>query len=343
MRTIRLSFSSAAIISRTWHFDQGHLEVFRRAPLLIEAGAYEGEFNSTYRLNFYRKTIAHNSILAVDPSVPNDEGGQRIFSNQSEATLESWLANPVNQTGDITDYRDNGYWSYVSGDLSKAYPPARLSRAVREVAWIGDRYLVVVDNLILASSSLRPRILWHYTVKPQVEPGRFTVADKGARATVSVLAPANAVIETVKEYRVGNAYYPPPDPRPSLGIGRVEVGVPASSGTVHEFVQVIDVADTTDVPGAVSLERTAGGLRVTLPVGTLVLDGPAGAREKMDFEPAALDPPGDYDGNGTLGLGDAVYLMRQLFSDPDDPRLDFNSDGRVSLLDILSLLLAISS
>ena len=141
------------------HFDQGHLEVFRRAPLLIEAGAYEGEFNGTYRLNFYRKTIAHNSILAVDPSVPNDEGGQRIFSNQSEATLESWLANPVNQTGNITDYRDNGYWSYVSGDLGKAYPPARLSRAVREVAWMGDRYLVVVDNLVPSSSSLRPRIL----------------------------------------------------------------------------------------------------------------------------------------------------------------------------------------
>ncbi len=325
------------------HFDQGHIEVFRRAPLLIEAGAYEGDFSSSYRLNFYRRTVSHNSILAVNPSNATDEGGQRVFSNQGHATLESWQADPANQTGDIKDYRDNGYWSFVSGDITKAYTSQQLSRAVREVAWIGDRFLVVIDNLTLASTSLRPKVLWHYTVRPQIEGRRFTVSDKGGQATVSVLAPSDAVIDTVREYQVGTAYYPPPDPRQSLGVGRAEVTVKNPSSTAQVFVQVIEVGDTGQAPAAVTLDSPAeGGLRINLPAGSLVLAGPAGAREKVDFEARRLEPDGDYDGSGALGLADLTSYLRLLRSDPLNPQLDFNGDGKRSVLDILRLLLSIA-
>ena len=74
---------------------------------------------------------------------------------------------------------------------------------VRELAWIGERYLVVVDNISLAEGRFRPRVLWHYTVAPLLEPGRFTVCDAGARAVVNVLAPAEAVIDTVAAFTVG--------------------------------------------------------------------------------------------------------------------------------------------
>jgi len=324
------------------HFDQGHLEVFRHKPLLIEAGAYEGDFSGTYRLNFYHRTIAHNSLLVVNPASSADEGGQRVFSVQDHATLESWKADPTVQTGDIKDYRDNGYWSFVSGDLTRAYTSQQLSKAVREVAWIGERFLVVVDNVVLASTSLQPKILWHYTVRPQIEGRRFSVADGGGVATVSVLAPAEAEIDTVAEYHVGSAYYPPPDPRPELGVGRAEVTVKHPSGTEQVFVQVIEVGDAGQAPAEVSLDNSGGSLRVNLPTGSLVLSGPAGAREKVDFEAKRLEPAGDYDGSGALGLSDLRSYINLARSEPLNPLLDFNGDGSRSLLDALDLLLTIT-
>ena len=327
------------------HFDQGHLEVFRHKPLLIESGAYEGDFESSFRLNYYRKTIAHNSILAVNPVFSQDEGGQRIYSNQSLATLESYLADPGSETGEIVDYRDSGYWSYVAGDFSKAYYPSVIETAVREVAWIAERYLVVVDNIKLANSALLPKVLWHYTVRPLLEPGRFTVSDGGGRAVVTVLSPAGATLDTVRAYQIGTAYYPPPDPRPELGVGRVEVSVAQSGATDYTFVEVIDVADEGVKAGEVSLEQdqATGPLKVLLPPGTLSLQGDPKKRSLVSFTARTLEPPGDYDGSGNLDLEDLIRLLRLALEDSAQPLADFNGDGRYSITDAVALLIRIRS
>ncbi len=324
------------------HFDQGHLEVFRGAPLLIEGGAYEGGYSGSHRLNYWRKTIAHNSILAVDPSVGTDEGGQRIYINQSESNIEDYLKDEGSETGDIIDYRDEGDWAYLAGDFSAAYDPQRLDRAIRELAWLGERYLVVVDNVSLADGDLLPKVLWHYTVRPVIEGNRFTVSDGGGRAAVTVLCPADAVLDTVRAYQVGTAYYPPPSPDPSWGIGRVEVTVPATGGHDYLFVQVIDVADEGTSASEVSLEvdEATGNLNVKLPVGVLTLGGDPEARSVVDFVAGESDP-GDIDGDGQLGVGDVIALILKALADRNDPEVDFNGDGKYSIADALSLLLYI--
>jgi len=324
------------------HFDQGHLEVFRRKPLLIEAGFYDS-FGGSHWTNFFHKTIAHNSILATNPARAGDEGGQRVFSNQSEATLESYLANPVNETGDILDYRDNPAWAYVAAEFSKAYPAGVMERVVREVAWVAERYLVVVDNVRLADSSLKPKVLWHYPVRPLVEPGRFTVADGGGRATVTVLAPAGAVIDTVQEYRIGPDYWPPANPLPEYGVGRVEVSLASTGAKDYRFVEVIDVADEGVTPGVVSLttDDQAGTIQVILPVGTLTLAGEPDERTEVAFRRASLDPPGDYDASGEVDVGDVIRLLRLARDEPANPFIDFNGDGKYSILDALALVVRI--
>ncbi|MBW7997923.1 MAG: hypothetical protein FVQ81_15405 [Candidatus Glassbacteria bacterium] len=74
------------------------------------------------------------------------------------------------------------------------------------------------------------------------------------------------------------------------------------------------------------------------------LDMPAySAAILLDEEPACvLEPPGDYDGDGALGLPDVIALLRGLSSGAEDPCLDFNGDGRRSILDVVDLLLKIS-
>ncbi|HUU27621.1 MAG TPA: heparinase II/III family protein [archaeon] len=323
------------------HFDQGHLEVFRGAPLLIESGAYEGAFDSDHRMYYYRKSIAHNTILAVDPSIPNDEGGQRIYSNQSESSLESYLADAGSETGDIVDYRDNGEWAFAAGDFSKAYYATRVSKAVREIAWLGERYLVVVDNVTLAGSSYLPKVIWHYTVRPVLENNRFTVTDRGGRAVVTVLAPSNATIDTVRAFQIGTAYYPPPELRPELGVGRVEVSVPETGAGDYTFIEVIDVADEGIAAGESTFEAdaTSGSLVINVPAGVLTLSGEPGARTRVDFESAGHG--GDYNSDGILDIQDVIALLLLARDNRDDPAVDFNRDGGFSIADAVALLLYI--
>jgi len=267
------------------HFDAGHLEVFRRAPLLIESGSYRGGTNTEHYKKYFHTSLAHNTIRIVDPTVENDRGDQRFHNNQTQGTMEEHFADREGEYGDVIQYRDEGDWAYLAADFTAAYPSSRAKRVVRELVWIGARFLVVIDNLTLAESRYQPRVLWHYPVRPVLEEKRFTVSDAGARAVVNVLAPADAVIDTVPGFKVGANFYPPAKPHPSLGVGRAEVSAPLTGKTDHLFVEVIDVADDTVEPAPVSVQQdeASGTLTVILPTGSLTLRGPAELRSRILF------------------------------------------------------------
>ncbi|HLA38848.1 MAG TPA: heparinase II/III family protein, partial [Candidatus Glassbacteria bacterium] len=208
------------------HFDGGHVEIFRRAPLLIEGGTYAGGTDSDHYKMYFHNSVAHNTIQIADPSDPNDAGSQRYYNNQNMNTIQDYRKDASREYGNVIDYRDCGDdLAYLAAEFSAAYPEGRAKRVVRELVWTQGRWLVVVDNLTLAEPRYQPRILWHYTVKPQAAPKSFSVSDGGARAVVSVLAPAEAAMEQVEAFRVGDGVYPPRNPDPSLGVGRIETSV----------------------------------------------------------------------------------------------------------------------
>jgi hypothetical protein len=325
------------------HFDQGHVEVFRHKPLLIEGGYYDG-FSSSHRLEYYHTSLAHNTIRAGNPAVPTYTGSQRVFSNQGEGSLEGYLSHPVNETGDLIDYRDNGTWAYAAGEFSAAYEDGLFNEVVRELAWIGDRYLVVVDNVDMKSTYYMPVVMWHYTVPPELEDGRFTVRDGSGKAVISVLAPSNAVIDTVPAYQVGTSSYPPPDPAPEYGLGRAEVTVSESAGGgKYTFVEVIDIVDDSVSPAepALEIDSVSGAISVILPPGTLSLEGNPAERSRVAFEPSQMGVRGDYNGDGAVSIDDLVAMVLLSVRSPSDPSLDFNHDSRFSLEDLLVLLLHI--
>ncbi|MEA2062953.1 MAG: heparinase II/III family protein, partial [Gemmatimonadota bacterium] len=159
------------------HYDQGHIEVFRHSPLLTEAGAYAG-FYSEFRMDFYRKSISHNTVLVVDPDDSADEGGQRVYMNQDLGTMKEYLADLGAETGDIIAYQEGEELCYLCADLTAAYPRERVQRLTRELAWVADRYLVVRDRVTLANQhgkKFLPKVLWHCPVAPEIGKDRFTV------------------------------------------------------------------------------------------------------------------------------------------------------------------------
>jgi hypothetical protein len=324
------------------HFDQGHVEVFRHKPLLIESGYYDS-FSSTHRTKYYRGSMAHNTIRAKSASILNYLGEQRMFSNQNKATLQNYLADPLNETGDLIDYRDNGTWSYAAGEFASAYNSSLMDKVVRELAWIGERYLVVVDNVVMDGTDYLPAVMWHYAATPQLEQGRFTVSDGGGKAVVTVLSPPGASIDTVAAYKLGSLSYPPPDPQPEHGTGRVEVSATVSSSQGYTFVEVIEITDDSVVTAVPVLETDpqSGAISIVLPEGTLYLAGEPEARTEVSFTPAQQQLRGDYDGDGALGIGDLVAFALLSIRDGSAPALDFNRDSSVSTSDMLDLLIYI--
>lgn len=268
------------------HFDAGHVEVFRRVPLLIEAGSYAGGTDSDHYKKFFHQSVSHNTIQIADPSDPEDDGSQRFYNNQGQGSFEKYMSNPLNEYGDIADARDiGGPDLYLAADFTAAYPGGRATSVIRELVWAGERWLVVIDNVGVGDPKFVPRVLWHYTVQPATVSNGFVVADGGARAAVSVLSPADAVINRVEAWKVGTGVYPPQNPSPALGAGRVEVTVEKAGRTDYTFVTVIDIADQDVTPVKASLDVSADGLTVIdLEAGKVILSGEAGKRTRVSFE-----------------------------------------------------------
>ena len=248
------------------HFDQGHLDVFRRKPLLIDSGSYL-TFSGQFRMDYWRKTVAHNTILVVDPAVEGDVGGQRIFHSQSDATIGEYLANQKAETGDILDYRDEPGLAYVAGDFTAAYPADRVRSVTREVSFLDDRYLVVIDRVSTARAALVPIVLWHCPVAAEIDGAAkaFQVQRDGARVLVRTLWPPQAALKWVEGFVAGAKSIPPVGTLKGLddmGAGRVEVSS-ENSGEDYLFVHLLDIADTDMKPGKAELWVDGQGIRVT--------------------------------------------------------------------------------
>jgi hypothetical protein len=50
------------------HFDDGHFTIFNRGNLAIDSGTYQAGSTSEHRLQYAQQTVAHNTMLLVDPS-----------------------------------------------------------------------------------------------------------------------------------------------------------------------------------------------------------------------------------------------------------------------------------
>ncbi len=256
------------------HFDQGHVDIFRRAPLLIDSGHYL-TFSGEFRTEYWHRTVAHNSILITDPAFPDEEGGQRVFHSQDDDTIGKYLANERAETGDLLEYVEQDWFSYAAGDITAAYPEGRAELVTREVAFVDNRFVVVLDKVRTARPELVPRVLWHCPTYPKSsdEGRRFTVDRQGGRAIATVLLPENAAVAWIDSFEVGGRRIQPVGKYATvdgMGVGRFEITDPAAA-VDHIFLTVIEVTDVpadpnawNPPPGKVSAEIADGAIKILL-------------------------------------------------------------------------------
>lgn len=180
------------------HLDAAHFVIYRKGYLAIDSGADYTDTESPHYLNYYRRSVAHNTLLVYRPGEPffwgenrfsaANDGGQRMDSSRfwnSVRSLTDWR-----RTRDLWDRCRLGpvamepAYVYVRADATRAYSPAKLERFTRELVQLRESsVLVVLDRVRATDPAYRKAWLLHGVNEPRVEapaPGA-SIGGGGAR------------------------------------------------------------------------------------------------------------------------------------------------------------------
>jgi hypothetical protein len=182
-----VEFASGPYFAKHDHLDTNHFVIYHHGQLALDTGADYTDTESPHYLNYYRRTVAHNTLLVYQPGetffwgedlwTAANDGGQRMDSSRfwnSVRSLEDWR-----RTRDLwdrghmeVDDTRPGVYTYARADGTHAYQPSKLDRFVRELVWLPHaRALFVLDHVRSTDASYRKAWLLHGVSEPQVEGG----------------------------------------------------------------------------------------------------------------------------------------------------------------------------
>lgn len=180
--SVWIEFDCGPYFSKHQHLSQNHFSIYRSGYLAIDSGADYTDTESPHYLNYYRRTVAHNSILVYDPrerffwsdnvvDAAND-GGQRMDSARFWNTVRS--VDDFHRTRDlwnlgemrIVDYQP-GYYHYALGDATHAYSPAKIRCFTRELLYFpASHILLVFDRVVSSDPTFKKVWLLHGVNEP---------------------------------------------------------------------------------------------------------------------------------------------------------------------------------
>lgn len=186
------------------HMDGGSFQIYHKGPLAIDAGAYSGSsggYNSPNNKNYFKRTIAHNSLLVYDPDekfecwnyggggktrFAANDGGQRMCGegwktcNSLDSLLsEEYTVGKVFAHGFGPDAQTPDY-SYLKGDITQAYT-RKVKEAKRSFVFLNlqseqvPAALIVYDKVVVSNPGYRKYWLLHSIEEPTLESNTFTV------------------------------------------------------------------------------------------------------------------------------------------------------------------------
>lgn len=255
------------------HNDAGAFQVFYNGPLAIDSGLYDS-YGTAHHSNYYKRTIAHNTLLIYDPDEKfarsnkveyRNDGGQRLPNGWREpGTLEK-LMDGGYKTGTVLgqgfgpDARTPQY-TYLKGDLTEAYG-SKVKEVQRGfVFWnlAGTQVpaaLIVFDRVVSTNPAFKKYWLLHTMEEPVINgpSSLVSLSQRGwtGRMSHTVLLPeqSNAEVAKVggpgKEFWVFGENFPikPKAGRGSdfeIGDWRIELS-PKQASASDQFLNVMQV------------------------------------------------------------------------------------------------------
>jgi hypothetical protein len=167
----------------------------------------------------YRKVRGPQEPTAMHNTLLIGGQGQRDCRGQSYRTLEIYerhrTGEQMLETGDILFHRDAGRWAAVSGQFGQAYDSTLVSSVVRQLLYVRQGMVVVVDHLKAPAGKTMPEVTWllQAPAEPSLNPERKSATTSSGSRTLTVVplerkfAPAPVTASTeVNTWTVSYSY-----------------------------------------------------------------------------------------------------------------------------------------
>jgi heparin/heparan-sulfate lyase len=262
------------------HLDAGAFQIYYKGALAIDSGLYSGSsgaYGSPHCMNYYWRTVAHNSLLVYDPGEDfgrrgyGNDGGQRLPNGRSEPRNLDVLLAPENgyRTGKVLAHGlgpdpHTPDYTLLQGDITAAYSK-KVRQVTRSFIFLNLRNsqvpaaMVVFDRVVSADPTFRKYWLLHTLEEPRID-STSAVIDctqhgNSGRLTLDVLLPSaqNADLAGIggrgKEFWVfGQNYANDVEPqrleRGSMESGAWRIELSPKAGSAEDlFLNVMQVTD----------------------------------------------------------------------------------------------------
>lgn len=289
------------------HMDLGHFSIYYKGHLALDAGIYQGKdpnngWGKTNYVNYYSRTIAHNSLLIFDPNEPKPMGGWKVAAEARDGgqffkapyawdnSQEMFDAGPSGTllAHEIAPGKEPDY-TYLKGDITEAYKvpdylsnyPSKVETVRRSFVFLNHKTknlpgtLIVLDKVVSTNPTFKKTWLLHTQNQPTVNgitiESSSTQKGRNGKLVTTVLIPdkSNANIELVggagKEYWVDGRNYGTVT-QEDAGCWRVEVS-PINKTKSDNFLHVIQTMSATHSAQTVKKAYSSDGEYVAVEVG----------------------------------------------------------------------------
>jgi len=295
------------------HLDLGHFSIYYKGHLALDSGIYQGgefenEWGKLNYVNYYTRTVAHNSILIYDPNEPypfegsdkravSRDGGQFSLKNRAWNTSQEMF--DAGKSGEIlaVDIAKGvkPSYSYLKGDMTRAYNcppnvaiyPAKADTVRRSFVFLNLKsnkipgVLIVLDKVVATNPTFKKSWLLHSQNEPSISNSvvefENTTNGRNGKLHNNILLPEleNQQIEKIggagKEYWVdGNNYGKAT--QEDAGRWRIELS-PKNASKSDNFLNVIQVMDASSKisPHLVSKKAASKGNYVAVEIADCIV------------------------------------------------------------------------
>lgn len=277
------------------HLDAGHFDIFRREELAGDGGHYD-EFGTVHDVNYHLRTIAHSTLLVLDPSekwpsvragkVTGNDGGQHHnwpHHNGATSDPDDWQKRRVlYDIAAVLAFEDRGDFLYVAADATRAYSTNKLKLFTRQIVYLRPGTFVIFDRVTATKPEFKKTWLLQAMKKPEQRGGDLAVTSGQGRLFVQPLLPAKrqmALASGDDVYRYDGQSFPPRRNTGSAPECRIEIS-PSQPSATDYFLHVLTATDaTTDSVSRPAVRDEFDRVQVTLNGATLVFtkDGRGGS------------------------------------------------------------------
>lgn len=165
------------------HLDAGHFQLYYKGILASETGRYE-TYGNEHDYNYNKRTIAHNTVLVMNPnesmqygSGTANDGGQRATQNGKEVSVYTELLSGGYKSGTNLGHEFGPdpitpEYSYIKGDITAAYT-SKVENFDRGFVFLNlmnttnPAALIVFDKVASSDASFKKTWLLHGLYEPQ--------------------------------------------------------------------------------------------------------------------------------------------------------------------------------